>query len=56
VRPLVIDQGTFFIYYALDLAHAAGQPAAAARAAVRQLEVLRASDPALARRLSSMTR
>lgn len=30
VRPLVIDQGTFFMYYALDLAHAAGQPASAA--------------------------
>lgn len=52
-RKIEIDQSSFFMYYLLDLAHAPGQPASAARAADRQLRSLRASDPALARQLTA---
>lgn len=42
-RALYLEQASYFLYLALDLAHAAGQPASAARAAERQLERLAAS-------------
>ncbi|MBA3264009.1 MAG: alpha/beta hydrolase [Thermoleophilaceae bacterium] len=42
-RTLYLEQANYFLYLALDLAHAAGQPAAAARASERQLERLAAS-------------
>ena len=42
-RTLYLEQANYFLYLALDLAHAAGQPPAAARAAQRQLERLAAS-------------
>jgi acetyl esterase/lipase len=42
-RTLYLEQASYFLYLALDLAHAAGQPPAAARAAQRQLEALAAS-------------
>jgi dienelactone hydrolase len=37
-RTLYLEQARYFLYWALDLAHAAGQPASAARAAERQIE------------------
>jgi|SRR5215213_6617781 len=49
-RSLYLEQTDYFLYWALDLAHAAGQPTAAARAASRQLERLGAS-PRLQRAL-----
>jgi dienelactone hydrolase len=49
-RSLYLEQANYFLYWALDLAHAAGQPPAAARAASRQLERLGAS-PRLQRAL-----
>jgi acetyl esterase/lipase len=39
-RALYLEQSNYFLYLALDLAHAAGQPPAAARAAERQLRRL----------------
>jgi len=42
-RTLYLEQASYFLYLALDLAHAAGQPSSAARAAHRQLERLGAS-------------
>jgi dienelactone hydrolase len=36
-RTLYLEQSSYFLYLALDLAHAAGQPASAARASERQL-------------------
>jgi acetyl esterase/lipase len=39
-RALYLEQSNYFLYLALDLAHAAGQPPAAARAAERQLQRL----------------
>jgi dienelactone hydrolase len=42
-RGLYLEQASYFLYLALDLAHAAGQPASAARAAERQLERLSTS-------------
>jgi dienelactone hydrolase len=42
-RTLYLQQASYFLYMALDLAHAAGQPASAARAWERQLERLGAS-------------
>jgi dienelactone hydrolase len=39
-RSLYLEQSTYFLYLALDLANAAGQPASAARASERQLERL----------------
>jgi acetyl esterase/lipase len=40
-RALYLEQASYFLYHALDLGHAAGQPASAARAAERQREALR---------------
>jgi hypothetical protein len=45
-RTLYLEQASYLLYHALDLAHAAGQPASAARAARRQLERLSASPQA----------
>jgi dienelactone hydrolase len=42
-RTLYLEQTDYFLYLALDLAHAAGQPTSAARAYGRQLERLAAS-------------
>jgi dienelactone hydrolase len=42
-RTLYLQQTNYFLYLSLDLAHAAGQPASAARAWERQLERLAAS-------------
>jgi hypothetical protein len=42
-RALYLEQASYFLYLALDLAHASGQPASAARAAERQLQRLAAS-------------
>jgi acetyl esterase/lipase len=42
-RQLYLEQSSYFLYLALDLTHAAGQPASAARAQARQLERLGAS-------------
>lgn len=53
-QRIIIDQSTFFMYYMLDLAHAQGQPASAAREVDAQLEALRSSDPAFARRLTAI--
>jgi dienelactone hydrolase len=39
-RTLYLEQASWFLYHALDLAHATGQPASAARAAERQLQAL----------------
>jgi dienelactone hydrolase len=39
-RSLYLEQSDYFLYDALDLAHAHGQPAAAARASARQLRGL----------------
>ncbi len=36
-RALYLEQASYFLYLALDLAHASGQPVSAARAAERQL-------------------
>jgi dienelactone hydrolase len=40
-RSLYLEQASYFLFHALDLANAAGQPASAARAAERQREALR---------------
>jgi acetyl esterase/lipase len=42
IGPLIREQSEYWLYYMLDLGHAAGQPAAAARAAERQIVKLRA--------------
>jgi hypothetical protein len=39
--PLLRQQSGWFLYDLMDLAHAAGQPAAAGRASERQLRALR---------------
>jgi dienelactone hydrolase len=49
-RRIEIEQSSYFMYYMLDLAHAAGQPASAARA----LDALRAAHPDVARGLAAM--
>ena len=46
-RSLYLEQMDYFFYLTLDLAHADGQPVAAARAYDRQLEKLAASNPML---------
>jgi acetyl esterase/lipase len=53
-KPTIIDQTSFFMYYALDLAHAQGQPASAAVAATRQLDRMRSVDPAMAREMAAV--
>jgi dienelactone hydrolase len=40
-RSLYLEQASYFLFHALDLANAAGQPASAARAAERQRKALR---------------
>jgi dienelactone hydrolase len=40
-RQLYLEQSAYFLFHALDLGHAAGQPASAVRAAERQREALR---------------
>jgi len=45
-RSLYLEQSDYFLYMALDLAHAAGQPISAARASERQLERLATSPQA----------
>jgi dienelactone hydrolase len=44
-RSLYLEQADWFLYFALDLAHAHGQPVAAARASERQLRRLEAQTP-----------
>ena len=46
-RSLYLEQADWFLYFALDLAHAHGQPVAAARASERQLRRLEAQTPML---------
>jgi dienelactone hydrolase len=50
-RSLYIEQTSYFLYHALDLANAAGQPPSAARAAERQERRLRSHSRALDRML-----
>jgi dienelactone hydrolase len=40
-RTLYLEQASYFLFHALDLGHAAGQPTSAVQAAERQREVLR---------------
>ena len=49
-RTLYLQQADWFLYHSLDLAHAAGQPPAAARASEQQLRKLGAS-PSVRRQL-----
>ena len=49
-RTLYLQQADWFLYHSLDLAHAAGQPPAAARASEQQLRKLGAS-PSVKRQL-----
>jgi acetyl esterase/lipase len=49
IGPLIREQSSRFLYYLLDLAHAAGQPASAGRAADRQMAQLSAQFEALRR-------
>jgi dienelactone hydrolase len=46
-RTLYLEQADDFLYLALDLAHAAGQPASAAKAEARQIQRLRSQAPSL---------
>jgi dienelactone hydrolase len=50
-RALYLEQSDYFLYMALDLAHAHGQPVAAARASERQLHRLAAQSPVFKRYL-----
>ena len=52
-RTLYLQQGNYFLYDALDLAHAQGQPVAAARASDRQLKRMAKDNPSVARMLQS---
>ena len=45
----IVSQSVYFSYYMLDLAHAAGQPASAARAVESQIDQY----PSVARQLKS---
>jgi dienelactone hydrolase len=47
-RSLYLEQADYFLYWALDLAHAHGQPVAAARASDRQLRRMAKQNPAVA--------
>jgi acetyl esterase/lipase len=49
VGPLIREQSSRFLYFMMDLGHAAGQPAPAARAAERQTARLRSQFEALQR-------
>jgi dienelactone hydrolase len=55
-RGLYLEQSAYFLYLALDLAHAAGQPAAAARALERQAERLGDRYPRLEQRYEHLLR
>ncbi len=55
-RALYLEQSSYFLYFALDLAHAAGQPVSAARAAERQGRRLREHSPALRQTLRGYPR
>jgi acetyl esterase/lipase len=55
-RNLFVEQTNYFLYTFLDLAHAQGQPAAAARAFDRRLPRLRAQFPRYEKRLSRLKR
>lgn len=48
-QQLYLDQGSYFMYYRLDLAHAQGQPPSAARALHAQMATYARRYPALAR-------
>ena len=54
-RSLYLEQADYFLYIALDLAHAHGQPVAAARAQERQLQRLTKGNPQAARVLRHQT-
>ena len=49
IGPLIREQSSRFLYFMLDLGHAAGQPASAARAAEHQMAQLSAQFEALGR-------
>jgi para-nitrobenzyl esterase len=49
----IVTQSDYFLYAFLDLAHAAGQPTAAARAFDRQIIALKKKHPGLARKLGT---
>ncbi len=51
-RQLYLQQADYFLYLALDLAHANGQPASAARAEDQQLQRMAKQSPQAARMLS----
>jgi dienelactone hydrolase len=51
-RTLYLEQADYFLYLALDLAHANGQPAAAARAQQAQLQRMAKQSPQASRMLS----
>jgi predicted esterase len=53
-RNLYVEQTNYFLYAFLDLAHANGQPASAARAFDRQLPELRERYPRYEKRLSKL--
>jgi dienelactone hydrolase len=50
-RSLYLEQADYFLYMALDLAHAHGQPASAARAEARQLQRMAKGSPQAERML-----
>jgi len=52
-RTHYLEQADYFLYDALDLAHAHNQPAAAARASDRQLQRMAEDNPAVAQMLRS---
>jgi dienelactone hydrolase len=51
-RTLYLEQADYFLYLALDLAHANGQPASAARAQQQQLQRMAKQSPQASRMLS----
>jgi dienelactone hydrolase len=55
-RSLFLEQMDYFFYLTLDLAHAAGQPPAAARAYERQLERMAARNPGAGLMLRALAR
>ena len=52
--PCTCEQSSYFLYFALDLAHAAGQPVSAARAAERQARRLASTRPPCGRRSAAI--
>jgi dienelactone hydrolase len=55
-HDLIVNQSDYFFYDLLDLAHAQGQPVAAARASARRLRTLRKKYPRFAKRLGELQR